>query len=457
MSPPVRRPLVRVDADAQEQALERIGVAGRDGDVREVAVAHDRVFRQAERLVRLGIVHARLDRGQHVLFAPLSRLNDHRDIGTRRHVHERELARGIGDRRRHERRVQTSAPVARRSGWKCGQLGVVRDKHRDVVEWVLKGGVVYRSADGRVDAGSAMGSSGSASAATSDASVSSCPPNPPFATLPLAALLRLEPPAPEVLPPAPLAALPTTLPLSVGAKGLPNPEDSLGAHPAASGRRTAAHGDARASRGMGETSTFAFARRAFEELEETVSPPGAMYDAASGRATTSPLKDARDGEPHVPEIVDCALGLIRVGRQRREGVHPPLVVADHANLPSTRDGVGTADGGVEPEGGRVVKAKSDVARTEGGAKTGLSKKGRGADGHANVETGTHRLIADRGQRTGARVTEGEGLGHVADGDAEHRPGIVARMNADANAAVVGAPRRRGGWLSTVDLRNSVVE
>ncbi len=67
--------LVGVDADAQWQAFERIGPTRRDGDVGEITVAVS-VFRQTQALVWLGIVGAQIDIGEHVLLAPLSRLNN---------------------------------------------------------------------------------------------------------------------------------------------------------------------------------------------------------------------------------------------------------------------------------------------------------------------------------------------------------------------------------------------
>ncbi len=139
--------LARVDAHPAEEALERVGAARRDGDVRDVADVV--VVRQAQGPVGLRVVDARLDAGQGVGHSPLAELHDERDVRAGGGVLHDEVPRRVRLRGRHRgAREERLARVARHARLD-GRERLARHVGHRAVERVLPGRVEDLSADGR--------------------------------------------------------------------------------------------------------------------------------------------------------------------------------------------------------------------------------------------------------------------------------------------------------------------
>ena len=145
--------LLVVDADAAEQALERVAAAGGDRDVRHVAFGA--VLRKAELAIRNRVRFALLRDVELEGAAPLSDLDDDGDVLVDWHVLQLELTLRVGERADHRAERDARAGLAAHALGDRGELGVaVRpagDVDHDVVERVRAGRVVDLARDGRGD------------------------------------------------------------------------------------------------------------------------------------------------------------------------------------------------------------------------------------------------------------------------------------------------------------------
>ena len=134
-------------ADLAHEALERVGTASRNGDLRKMALVSISRKTRLRRIRR--VVDARLDARNDDLPPPLADLHDERNLVAGRSIVDDEAtvrtAQTHGDRLT---RVRAIARFARRSRLEISER-LIRDVDDDVVERNLAGRVVHDAADAR--------------------------------------------------------------------------------------------------------------------------------------------------------------------------------------------------------------------------------------------------------------------------------------------------------------------